>query len=171
MCHSREISAAATTLAFLRAENTLLCALKNCQSCCLLGCGSVPCCYVFPLHCGRTVGTKRRLPLLCGDLAVPASVRQAMAPEAAEPVTASDAQHPPVVIKLPGEALRRIQQAEQKFANAHTPQGSVPGEVLHGHGEDDEAPMEVVPAAATSNTARSASASAASKGKKPDGAG
>ena len=94
-----------------------------------------------------------------------------MAPGAAEPVTASDAQHPPVVIRLPDEALRRIQQAEQKFANAQMPQGAVPGEVLHGHGEDDEAPMELAPAAPTSDAAGSASAAAAAKGKKPVGAG
>ena len=100
-------------------------------------------------------------------VALPASLRQVMAPGPAEPVTASDAQHPPVVISLPGEALRRIQQAEQKFANAHQPQGSVPGEVLHGHGEDDEAPMQSAPAATTSNAAKLAGAGAASKGKEP----
>lgn len=94
-----------------------------------------------------------------------------MAPGPAEPVTASDAQHPPVVISLPGEALRRIQQAKQKYVNAHTPQGSVPGEVLHGHGEDDEAPVAIAPAATTSDAAKSASAGAASKGKKPVGTG
>lgn len=97
--------------------------------------------------------------------------RQAMAPGAAEPVTASNAQHPPVVIRLPDEALRRIQQAEQKFANARMPQGAVPGEVLHGHGEDDEAPMQAAPAATASGAAGSASADAPSKGKKPVAAG
>lgn len=86
-----------------------------------------------------------------------------MAP--AEPVTASDAEHPPVVIKLPEEALHRIQEAQKKYAGQE-PQGSVPGGVLAGHGEDAEAPHAPA-ASATVDAGAVAGASAKSKGKEP----
>ncbi len=83
-----------------------------------------------------------------------------------EPITASDAEHPPVVISLPDEALRRIQEAEKKYAGQFEPQGSVPGGVLTGHGEDDVAPQAP---AESSDAGAIASASAKAKGKQPAG--
>ena len=90
-----------------------------------------------------------------------------MAPQA-EPITACDQEHPPVVIKLPEEAQRRIREAQEKYAG-HEPQGSVPGAVLSGHGEDDEAPH--APAAGSSDAAGAAAAAAKAKGKQPAGSG
>jgi len=90
-----------------------------------------------------------------------------MAPQA-EPITACDQEHPPVVIKLPEDAQRRIREAREKYAG-HEPQGSVPGAVLSGPGEDDEAPH--APAAGSSDAAGAAAAAAKAKGKQPAGSG